>query len=380
MIGHRWPAVPGILTGLAVAAMLTAVSHYVGASETASTGPDGASSRESTAFTRRFYAGFGIGASRLEPHSPIADLDVGDTRDTGFHLNLGYDFSRWLSAELYLAGLGSAGIDRRTAATDTTPAVTEQDYDAIDYQVIDLSAIVYLVNSRSGIASKRTSNGLFRREGLSLYTRLGVGWMQNDAERNRVRHDKNFSAHAAVGLGLEYGFSNGFGVRGEYIAFDSDAHYASLGLVKRFGRVVEPVREKTPAEEKPVDTLDTTPLSDDTTLQIPNTLPLSASGHFATDKFAVTRENAAELDTLAEAVRDRNSRLVISGHTDSTGSIAYNDGLALRRASAARDYLIARGIAPNRIHVESFGETSPIATNRTAEGRAMNRRFELQEE
>lgn len=67
----------------------------------------------------------------------------------------------------------------------------------------------------------------------------------------------------------------------------------------------------------------------------------------------------------------------VVGHTDSAGSEAYNMSLSERRGRSVADYLVARGIDPSRLVVEAMGESDPIATNATAEGRAANRRVEL---
>ena len=67
----------------------------------------------------------------------------------------------------------------------------------------------------------------------------------------------------------------------------------------------------------------------------------------------------------------------VEGHTDSTGSLATNNDLSLRRAGAVREYLIAQGISPERIDVAGLGPSRPIADNSTDQGRARNRRVEI---
>jgi OOP family OmpA-OmpF porin len=68
---------------------------------------------------------------------------------------------------------------------------------------------------------------------------------------------------------------------------------------------------------------------------------------------------------------------VIEGHTDSIGKDAYNQKLSERRALAVREYLAAQGIAESRMIPTGFGESQPVADNKTAEGRAENRRVVL---
>lgn len=70
-------------------------------------------------------------------------------------------------------------------------------------------------------------------------------------------------------------------------------------------------------------------------------------------------------------------RIVVEGHTDSQGSQAFNLHLSTRRAQAVRDLLISRGVAEDRIRSEGLGFSRPIADNKSAEGRANNRRVEL---
>lgn len=84
---------------------------------------------------------------------------------------------------------------------------------------------------------------------------------------------------------------------------------------------------------------------------------------------------------LAVVVKDmkenKQLRAEIVGHTDSTGPAAYNMGLSRRRAEAVRDYLVSQGIAAGDLSLDWKGESQPIASNATQEGRAQNRRVEL---
>ena len=67
----------------------------------------------------------------------------------------------------------------------------------------------------------------------------------------------------------------------------------------------------------------------------------------------------------------------ISGHTDNVGSDKYNLGLSQRRAASVKQYLVEKfSLAPERLTTEGYGETKPIATNKTKEGRQLNRRIE----
>jgi outer membrane protein OmpA-like peptidoglycan-associated protein len=100
--------------------------------------------------------------------------------------------------------------------------------------------------------------------------------------------------------------------------------------------------------------------------------------HFDFDKATIKPEGQRRLDDAVRLLRDNpNMRVVAVGHTDSVGSDAYNMKLGERRARSVADYLTRQGVSPARIDVESEGESRPVASNQTAEGRADNRRVEL---
>jgi OOP family OmpA-OmpF porin len=89
-------------------------------------------------------------------------------------------------------------------------------------------------------------------------------------------------------------------------------------------------------------------------------------------------EGKARLDELNQQLKGRTQDMLLTvGHTDSVGSDAYNDRLSLARAQAVKAYLVSVGIAADRIKVEGKGERDPIADNKTAAGRAKNRRVEI---
>lgn len=107
-------------------------------------------------------------------------------------------------------------------------------------------------------------------------------------------------------------------------------------------------------------------------LNIPNDIS------FDTNSAAIKPPLRAVLDPFANSLRDDPSaRLRIIGHTDSTGTDAINNPLSLERAQSVRDYLVARGVAPQRVEVIGRGDREPVADNSTEAGRAKNRRVEI---
>jgi OOP family OmpA-OmpF porin len=101
---------------------------------------------------------------------------------------------------------------------------------------------------------------------------------------------------------------------------------------------------------------------------------------FAFDSAELGGDAEAILDEVAERLTNESFQdvtITIEGHTDSRGDEAYNRDLSQRRAQAAGDYLAAKGVAEDRITVIGRGESSPLATNDTEEGRAQNRRVTI---
>jgi len=105
----------------------------------------------------------------------------------------------------------------------------------------------------------------------------------------------------------------------------------------------------------------------------------SADAFFAFDSAALKPAGRASLDELVNKIRPINLEVIIAvGHTDWTGTRAYNQRLSERRAEAVKAYLVGKGISAERIFTEGKGETQPVADNRTREGRAQNRRVEIE--
>jgi len=99
---------------------------------------------------------------------------------------------------------------------------------------------------------------------------------------------------------------------------------------------------------------------------------------FATDSANVASGLQDDLRTLASSMNKYpNTTVTVIGHTDNTGSSAYNQDLSNRRASSVAGILIGSGVSSGRIRSVGYGETQPIASNQTPEGRAQNRRVDI---
>ena len=105
----------------------------------------------------------------------------------------------------------------------------------------------------------------------------------------------------------------------------------------------------------------------------------AADAFFDFGKSVLKPEGKAKLDDLVAKVKSISLEVVIAvGHTDAVGTDAYNQKLSVARSEAVKAYLVSKGIDKNRIYTEGKGETSPVADNKTKEGRAKNRRVEIE--
>jgi len=105
----------------------------------------------------------------------------------------------------------------------------------------------------------------------------------------------------------------------------------------------------------------------------------AADAFFDFDKSTLKPEATAKLDDLVSKTKGINLEVIIAvGHTDSVGSDEYNQKLSIRRSEAVKQYLVSKGVEPNRVYTEGKGEKQPVADNKTAEGRAKNRRTEIE--
>jgi len=260
--------------------------------------------------------------------------------------------------ELHSADLGSAGLSPTGR---------------INYHIDGISGLLYAGGNRDR----------YRRQGLTAYGRAGVGFLENTPVGN-VPFEKVNGTHLLLGAGLEYMTPKGLGVRVEGISFEKDAKYAQLALIYRTGRkhrVDEPKLAQVPKPVlKPVAAAAAPPPP-------PPPPPLypcvGLSGvlegvGFHSDSAELTTQSTLILDEVVYTLNKcRSAQIEISAHTDSVGAESYNQLLSERRAQSVVDYLGARGLDTSRLIPAAYGESSPIDTNKTAEGRARNRRVEL---
>jgi outer membrane protein OmpA-like peptidoglycan-associated protein len=99
---------------------------------------------------------------------------------------------------------------------------------------------------------------------------------------------------------------------------------------------------------------------------------------FETDKFELLSYSQSELERLITFMtKNTTTQIEIGGHTDSEGSETHNNQLSQNRAKAVYDYLVSKGVEAGRLTFKGYGESAPIESNDTPEGRAKNRRTEF---
>lgn len=105
----------------------------------------------------------------------------------------------------------------------------------------------------------------------------------------------------------------------------------------------------------------------------------AADAFFDSGKAVLKPEGKAKIDDLVGKISGINLEVIIAvGHTDSDASDAYNQKLSVRRAEAVKAYLLSKGVEKNRVYTEGKGEKQPVADNKTKDGKAKNRRVEIE--
>ncbi|MEO8407483.1 MAG: OmpA family protein [Oxalobacteraceae bacterium] len=331
-----------------------------------------------------WYVGANIGQSRAKIDdnritrgllgSGFATASIADDdRDTGYKIFGGYQFNKNFSLEGGYFDLGKFGYK-----ATTVPAGTLSGNIKIRGLNLDLVGTLPVTDKFSAFARV----GVNYAEAKDSFAGTGAVHVLNP---NPSKRDTNYK----FGLGLQYAFTESLAMRAEVeryrindaIGNKGDIDLVSVGLIYQIGRktsapallstLPEPVAVVSEPQPVAVTPPEPVPVSEKVTF--------AAEALFDFDKSTVKREGKAALDDLLGKLQGMNTEVVITvGHTDSIGSDAYNQKLSIRRAEAVKAYLVSKGVEASRVYTEGKGKTQPVADNKTAEGRAKNRRVTVE--
>ncbi|SFV06284.1 OmpA family protein [Pseudoduganella namucuonensis] len=300
-----------------------------------------------------------------------------DEREAGYKLLLGKQLNRYFALEGAYFDLGKFGFN---AATSQGGVLNGQ----AGFRGASLDLVGQLP------LSARFS--LLGRGGVN-YARTSTSFSGNRLFAVTDPQPRQSKLNAKAGLGLEYKFSEALALRGEverYRVNDAvgnrgDADLYSLSLVYKLGRpaaspvVHAPAPEPEPrmaaAAQPPVPAAAPAPAP----VAVSEKVTFAAQTLFDFDQARLKPEGMAALDRLLAKMQGMNTEVVVTvGHADAIGSDEYNQALSLRRADAVKAHMAGGGVEGTRIYTEGKGESQPEADNKSAEGRAKNRRVTVE--
>ncbi|WP_158134222.1 outer membrane beta-barrel protein [Vibrio navarrensis] len=326
----------------------------------------------------QFYVGGKAGLTLFSDQCGASYLDC-DEHSEGFGVYGGYQATDWLALELGYDALGKAKV---TYPTQNGAVVSD------DVRVKSIEAGI----KADWALSERI--GVFGKTGTLIWL-AEKGHSQSGQPSTEV-DDRGSSV--MLGAGLEYRLSEQWNTRLEYQYFNNvggdngrgtDVHFIGVGLDYRFG-ALSSMEMAEPVEMRPVDEVvmsEPEPMMDSMEEPEPEVIETytqvvsSAFGEalFESGSTSLSPSLMLQLQPLLERLEQYPETVVeISGHTDSIGSEAVNQRLSEQRAQSVANYLISKGVDPERItRVAGYGESLPVASNDTVSGRAQNRRVEI---
>lgn len=216
-----------------------------------------------------------------------------------------------------------------------------------------------------------------KETGMTTTTRSAVltfGCISLFTSAVALAHDGGKATGSYAGDGSGHLITDGFGncVRTGYWSKDGKQAECDADMVKAAApaKAPEPVAKSAPPPA---------PAPIPVPQSITKSVSLGAGALFGVNSSNLSSSGSAQLTQLANDLKalDSVTAVQITGHTDSTGAAAYNQKLSEKRANAVRDYLAAQGVDPSVMTTSGMGESQPVASNTTRDGRAQNRRVDI---
>ena len=319
-----------------------------------------------------WYAGARLGGTHFSDFSaknfPVSDLDKDDWGGGAF---VGYNINKWFALEGGYTYLGETTFNN-------SAEIKQQAFDVVGKFTKDLSQNV----------------DVFAKLGASRYMSEGKGSLSAYEDKNLI---------ATAGVGLEYFFTKSISTRLEYqfyaapelenngFSADWDTHFYGLSLVYTWGASAAPVvapaaQKEVVAETKAIEPPAKEEIAVATTAVVKEAVaepvviePLTVQVRFSEYSAELQQQYIDQLAPIAQHLIDYpEAKLFVVGHTDSQGSEKLNQELSEQRATRVANHLANEfNIDKSRIEQEGLGESKPIATNETPEGRAENRRVSV---
>jgi OOP family OmpA-OmpF porin len=293
-----------------------------------------------------------------------------DDKDTGFKLLGGYKVNKNFAVEGGYFNLGEFGFTANTTPTGSlTGTMKLQGFN------LDAVGILPFTEKFSGLARV----GLTYGEAKDTFQGTGAVVVNNP-------NPKKSEANYKFGAGLQYDFTQSLGLRTEWeryrvndaVGNKGDIDMFSIGLVYIFG--VEKPAPKPAAAPPPA----VAPVAAAAPAPVLVIVPIARTQQYCSildiqfeiNQNTVQREAEEKIEKVAIFMRKYpDTTAVIEGHTDEVGTSADNMRLSQSRAESVVGYLVKRGIARSRLQAVGYGETRPIADNKTEIGRRLNRRI-----
>ncbi|HIF9178756.1 TPA: OmpA family protein [Photobacterium damselae] len=282
-----------------------------------------------------FYAGARIGASIYDTGSNSYSVDDKNLAGGAF---VGYQIAPWFAVEAGYTHLGSA---TRIEGEDIGAKFRTQGADIV-------GKYSYAINDK-----------------IDVFGKLGAYYY--DTHSKNFDDKKEHGWAGTAGVGAEYYLTNNLSTAVEYQYYNdvagADIHFAGVSLAYHWGAPAPVVAEPVYVDQVSVETLE------ELKLAVP----------FAFDSTELSAGDRAKLAPFEQRLQAQDAaQIYVVGYTDSRGSEAYNQKLSVKRADAVAEALRSvMNVDGSRIIAEGRGESNPVASNDTAEGRAQNRRVEI---
>ena len=350
-----------------------------------------------------WYIGGGLGITEIDPDTGDTSYSVSDKSDAGFKLFAGYDFTKRFTVEGFYTDLGSSTLNSDFISKPEGK---------INYKTFGASALWYFWRNGEDAGDNP-------RKGWQAYVHGGLSFLNNSA--TNIDYEQSNSTQFQYGAAIEYGLNNGIALRAGLDLYDKDAGMVFVGILKRFGTmskrkaVVKPEPEKVIIVAEPEPVVEPAPVATQKVIVPAVTIAYDidtdkdgvydrldecadSSSAFSVDEtgcsiielkfggvnfepqsFELTPQSKEMLDEVVVTINasPELQKIEVSAHTDNKGSEKYNLKLSEQRAETVKQYLIEKGVRENRLVAKGYGESEPIADNKTDEGRAKNRRVEL---